>query len=313
MCKRRFNERELTVYIDRTNPVFAERLIKLMTDSGVSAQAFALPKRRSELLGWTCRLKRSKPILIHYLWGNHGHLIYIISKLAGKKIIIHWIGTDVVCATSYKKWTYHGILRKIAYRIADLHLVDFEPLAVELRSLGIEAEVIPLVPDMPPPVEDVVWPREDRLFVDLPETELELYGGDTIFKLTQELPDIEFLIARHSGRGAPSLPNVKYLGYVDNLEPIWKQVKVYLRLTKHDGLAHGVVEALARGRHVVWSQSLPYCHKASTFEEALDVIRSILRQNQPNIDGMHYARSEFDPLRIAENLKRAYLKVIEDK
>lgn len=308
-----FDKDKVTVCIDSSCPVFTKRLIKLMASSGVRAKEFTLPKRKGELLGWAWNLWRSEAKIIHYLWGTDHPLIYIIPKLLGKKVIIHWIGSDVMHAASDKGSAFQTLLQKIAYKMVDSHLADFEPSVEELKSLGIEAKVVPLMPDMPLLQEDITWPVEDRVFVYLPETRQEFYGSEIIFRLAEEMPDINFLITRHSGEGTPQLPNIKYLGWVEDIETVWRQVKVYLRLTKHDGLSHTVIEALARGKHVIWSYEFPHCHRAQTFEEARDTLRNILRQNQPNIKGMNCVRSQFEPSKIAERLRQGYLSVFKGK
>jgi len=311
MSRHKFDENKLSVYVGPTNSVFSERLIKVTANSGVSLKGFTLPKRKSsDVLGWAWKLKRSKSKIVHYLWGSYHPLIYIIPKLLGRKVIIHWIGSDVMDATSNKEGSFYTLLQKIAYRMVDMHLADFEPLVDELKLLGVHATVVPLAPDIPLLQEGVTWPSEDKVFVYLPETRQEFYGSDIVFHLAQELPDVGFLITRHSGEGAPQLPNIKYLGWVDDMETVWREIKVYLRLTKHDGLSHTVIEALARGKHVIWTYEYAFCHRARTFQEAKDALRNILRQNQPNIEGMSYARSQFEPAKIVENFEQKYLEVL---
>jgi hypothetical protein len=283
----------------------------MITKAGIKAKELAPPRKESEILGWAWELIKPGPKIVHYMWGNYRPLVYIIPRLLGKKVIVHWIGTDVMYATSTKEWILNSYLRKIAYKIVDLHLVDFDPLAIELGSIGIDAEVIPLMPDVPLLEYDLVWPRENSVFVYLPEKEQEFYGSEIVFKVAKNLPDIEFLITGHSGKHAPRLPNIEYLGYVDDLESVWRRVKIYLRLTKHDGLSHSVIEALARGKHVIWSYEFPYCHKASTFQETIDALRNIFMENQPNVEAARYVRYTFDPVKIVDNLKQHYLKILK--
>lgn len=304
------NGGKITVYMDSSNSIFFSRLKNLVSESGVKVEEVALPEKKTDVLRGAWRLKRAEPKIVHYLWGSSHPLIYIIPKLLRKKVIIHWIGTDVLHVTSMKEGIFDTLLRKIAYKMVDLHLVEFEPLASELRPLGIEAKVIPLMPDMPLLQEDITWPSKDAVLVYLPERRPEFYGSSIVFRLAEELPEIKFLIVAHAGEGAPQLPNVKYLGWVNDMEGVWEQVKVYLRLTKHDGLSHTVIEALARGKHVIRSREFPYCRQARTFKEAKDALKDILRQNQPNIEGMHYVRSQFEPSKIAQEYRNIYLKLL---
>ena len=149
MPQRKSDENKLAVYIDSSSPMFSDRLIKVMNNSEIKAEKLAPPKGKLNVLGWAWRLRRSKPKIVHYLWGGHHPLIYMIPKLLGKKVIVHWIGSDVLHATSNREGTFNTLLQKIAYKTVDMHLVDFEPLANELKLLGIEAKVVPLMPDIP--------------------------------------------------------------------------------------------------------------------------------------------------------------------
>jgi len=309
ISQHKFGGSKIIVHIDSTSPIFFNRLKNAMNKSGVKVQKLTLPKRKANVFRWAWRLKRSEPKIVHYLWGGHNPLIYIISKLLGKKVIVHWIGTDVWFVASNKEWSINTLLRKIAYRMVDLHLAVSKALANELKPLGIDAIVVPLIPDMPLLQEDITWPSENVVLVYLPEKRPEFYGSSIVFRLAEELPQIKFLIVAHTGEGAPHLPNIEYLGWI-NLETIWRQVKIYLRLTKHDGLPNMIIEALARGKRVIWSYQYPFCHQAHTFEEAKDALENILRQNQPNIEGMHYVQCKFEPSKIAQNYRDIYLKVL---
>ena len=306
------NRRKLIVSLDASLPIFGKRLTRVMAGLAIETEELTIPSWKDGvlgLLGWAWKVYRSKSQIVHYLFGSYHPLIYIIPKLLGKKVIVQWIGSDVMDITSNKE----GLLRKIAYRMVDLHLADFAPLADELEPLGINATVISLPPDIPLVRKDIAWSIENRVFVYMPEASQELYGSKIVFRLLKEMPDIEFLITRHSGKDAPELPNVKYLGWVDDIESIWGQVKIYLRSNKHDGLSHTVVEALARAKHVIWSYEYPYCHQAHTFEEARDAIRDILEKNHPNIDGMNYVYERFEPSRLAQDYRCIYLEVLGGK
>lgn len=302
------NDHPISIYIDpNPNPLFSERVIDVLSSSGIRTQKLYLPKKKSEIFKWSLALIKSKTKIIHYFWGSYHPFIYIIPKLLGKKVIIHWIGSDVLDAISnHKRKGTYWLLQKIAYKIVDSHLADFQPLADELESLGIKASLIPLIPDLPLFQENISWPVENNVFVYLPETRHEFYGSDIIFQLAEEMTDINFFITRHSGKNAPFLPNIKYYPWVDDLEAIWEQTKVYIRLTKHDGLSHTVIEALARGKHVIWSYEFPYCYQAKTFKEAKYALREIFTQNQPNIGGVNYVQSEFQPFKISKLLKTIY-------
>lgn len=303
----------ITVLLDCISiPDFSNRIIRILNNpqSGIVVEYLSLPVNILLIFRWPWILIKSHSKIVHYLWGDHHPLVYIFTKILGKKVIVHWVGTDVMWAISKKRNIIHRVLRTIANRMIDMHLTVFEPLSDELETLGIKAKIVPLIPDMSTSKRERIWPQEDRVLVYLPEKNQDIYGKEDVFRLAHELSSVDFLITYNNGEGLPKLPNVKYLGIVDNMDIVWEQIKLYLRLTKHDGLSHTVLEALARGKHVVWTQKFPYCHQGRTFNESKDAIMKILSQNQPNIEGMEYVNANFEPSKILENLKQKYLEVL---
>lgn len=301
---------ELAILLDGTQLMFSDRLMQQLHSSGLEIQKLNVASGIAGLVKLSGQISRSRAKIVHYLWGAYDAPFYIVPKLLGKKVIVHWLGSDVLSATSNNNNASCRILQRRAYKMADLHLVVSPTLMDELKTICIEATVIPLVPDVPPLKKDVPWPSAHKVYVYLPEAKQEFYGADAVFRLAQEMPDTDFLITGHSGTGAPQLPNLKYLSWVEDIEAVWREVKVYLRLTKHDGLPQALVEALSRGKYVVWSYELPHCLRARSFEEAREALNIALAKDHPNVAGMSYALSEFDPSRIAQNLRQRYLQLV---
>lgn len=311
MRNRGVTDKDLAVLVDSAQPPFSERLVSQLARSGVKAEELPLAAGKVGLLKWAWKLARSRPNIVHYLGAHHGEVFYIAPKLLGKKVVIHWIGSDVLYAASPDRGLFQRLLLRLAYRMADLHLAVAQHLADELEQQGIAAVVLPLVPEMPAFTEEQVsWPRANRVYVYLPKASQQLYGADAVFRLAEEMADTEFLITSHSGEGAPQAPNLKYLGWVDDMEAVWREVKVHLRLTKHDGLPQTVVEGLTRGRYVIWSYELPYCFLARSPEEAKEALRQALAQDHPNVQGMAWARETFEPSKVVRSLKELYVQLV---
>jgi len=298
---------KIPVYIN-PEPIFFDILRSKLNKVDIDVRELAFPKGKIDLLRWAWKLGMSKPEIVHYVGGYHHPIIYIIPKFLGKRVIVHWMGTDVLYATTNRAITPTNLLRRVAYKVVDLHLAVFEPLANELKSMGINARVVPLIPDMALSPEDTTWLSENAILVYLPEGREEFYGGSIAFGLAEELPDLRFLIVGNSGKGMPQLANIEFLGWV-NLSTVWKRVKVYLRLTKHDGQAGMVLEALARGKQVIWSYEYPFCHQARTIEQARVALKDILDNNQPNTQAMDWAQRTFDPSKIAQTYRNIYLGI----
>lgn len=301
----------LTVYLNTDFQIFANRIIRALSKQGVTVVPFQLPpKKIISSIGWWLKLIQSEINVIHYLWGLHHPLVYILSKLARKKVIVHWIGTDVLKLSENPR---KGILWKIGIRMVDLHLTDFQPLAEELKILGIDSKVVPLIADIPLESVEISWPQDDQVFVYLPEIRKEFFSEKIIFQLAEEMPNVNFLIACYYSKDGPSLKNIKYLGFVQDMDKMWEQVKVYLRIVEHDGLSHTVIEALARGKQVIWSCPFPHCFYAKKVAEVKEVLENILKISKPNIEGMEFAQSEFNPNKIAAEFKQIYLSTLRKK
>ncbi len=293
--------------------IFSGRLVRSLRRVGIDAAEFELPKGIVGHAKWIFRLMRSEAKIVHYIDGGYPPLLYIVPRLLGKKVVIHWIGSDVRKATSANATVRQKIGLRVGLRFCNLHLAVSEPLAETLKTIGIEAMVIPLVPDKTPPAYDKIpWPTHKTVHAYLPEPDPELYGASTIFRLAEEMRDTNFLVTGHSGKNAPNLPNIKYLGRLreDEMESVWSKAKVLIRLIAvSDGMPQSIIEALARGRYVIWTYRFPFCMQASSLDEAREALKTALAKESPNYDGMVYAREQFNPTVIAEKLKQQYLNL----
>lgn len=291
--------------VDTSQLVFPERLVESLHNEGVSAKLFSSPKSKFGLepARWALRLLRDRANTIHFLWGDNHVLLYVIPRLLGKKVIIHWVGTDVL---RVKK---KPLVREIIKRVANLHLAVSPWLVDELREIGIKATVIPLIPTYLPKV-DITWPSDKFVHVYLPEGKEVFYGAEDTFNLARQMPNVKFLITANSGKGMPQLPNVTYLGWVEDMEIVWSKVRVYLRLTEHDGMPLTVIEALQRGKYVVWSYEFPSCIKAESFESTKKSLITALEHSELNKEGIEYARHTFDPSVVIKQTIAQYRHVL---
>jgi glycosyltransferase involved in cell wall biosynthesis len=269
-----------------------------------------VPVKRISALKWVWDLLWSKAQIVYFLWGSYNSLFYLVAKIFRKKVVVHWIGTDVLKSQKKTNFVVRW-LRQLTYKLIDLHLTDFKPLQDELKSIGINSYVIPLIADINVN-QQILWPPDaNRIFVYLPEFREEFYNNRIIFQLAQAMPDVEFLITQHSGKNAPQLANVKYLGWLPDIDQVWNEVKILIRITDHDGLSHSVLEALSRGKQVVWSERFPHCYYAKTFDEAKKAVDEILKVNQPNYEGKNYIDTEFNPSKIRVEINNIYLTLVK--
>lgn len=246
----------------------------------------------------------------HIVWGGDVAVSLVARHLLRKKMVWHWLGSDVVQYANERGFR-QSLRRYLAAHHVAAHLADSPELAEELKSLGIEASVCRLLPNS---IEANVMPLPDRFRVlsYWADNRKAFYGGDIILELASQMPDVEFLIAGAYGKDAPVLPNVNYLGKLSNLEEIYRKTSVFLRLPEHDSLSAMVLEALARGRYVIYNKDFPYCHRADTLEHVRAKLEEIRRLTEPNRAGSEFVRERFSLQREAESLERVYADCFGD-
>lgn len=211
---------------------------------------------------------------------------------AGKRILMHWVGTDVQAARADHA---AGRVSRRLVRNAT-HWVDAPWLADELASIGIRAECHTL------PIETTIGsviplPPDFRVMVYLPAGDHAAYDVESTLAVVAALPDVHFTLI--GGRPSPSaLPNVESLGYVTDMPAVYRDNVAMLRLVRHDGLSHSVIEALSFGRYVIWSYPFDGAIHATTTDTAVAAIRDLharftARRLGPNEDGAESVTQKF--------------------
>jgi hypothetical protein len=234
-----------------------------------------------------------------------------VAKLLGKnKIVIHWVGTDTtderhaVASGEVDEWV----------RLRLTHWAETPWLRHEVNQLGASCDVVPLpgacLPERPSPL-----PKDFSVLVYVPDTSLgALYGLDSILRVAQQLPQIQFEmvgLAKGSINEPPS--NLRIHGHARNLNEFYERSTVVWRPVKHDGLSFMVLESLARGRHVIWSYAFPGCIHAESNEAARDQIVGL---HQMHLDGgLHLNEAGLQVVGenyLPHNLKKQILMRLED-
>jgi hypothetical protein len=219
---------------------------------------------------------------------------FALAKLLGKKTVNHWIGTDVLCVLTDKRYRWKA---KIASLFLDKHLAIAPHLVQELGSIGILAEEIPLVRQPIPNTLRPPDPIELRALAYLPDEWEEFYGASVVYQLAQQFPQVQFLIVGATRKRQTNLPNVSSLGLVPDVDmnKVYRMAPILIRVTQHDGLPAMVLEALANGDQVIYSYGFPYCYRARNFEEAAACLTEIIANGCPiNYEGRRYVIENYD-------------------
>jgi hypothetical protein len=206
-------------------------------------------------------------------------------------VVVIWAGTDVVLAREDP-----GLLEVIKqYRF--VHVSDGPWLVDELRELGIQARYVPVTavvtPDAPAPL-----PYQFRVISYLPEPRRAFYGERAVYAIARTFRDIPFVIVGRGERNPAAPSNVEFLGYIKDMASQLDRSSVLLRLPDHDGKSMLVLEALARGRHVVWNYGFRGVHRATNITEAVAEVQLLHEAHRvgklkPNMDGFMYVREHF--------------------
>ena len=110
------------------------------------------------------------------------------------------------------------------------------------------------------------------VLVYLPHKRYEFYGLQYIERLVEDFQDVTFYIVADELHRLAHFRNVRSLGWVSEMEPVWELVGLGVRITEHDGYPRTVLEALARGKYVVHNRAFDGCWFASNYEEIRNCI-----------------------------------------
>lgn len=212
---------------------------------------------------------------------------YRLALKLKKKVVVHWIGTDVLRIRE----DYYRNPRRINAECVNLS--DAEWMVDELKEIGIDASVMHIVP------EDISFscppmPKEHAVLSYIPSHRADFYGMDLFRYLAENLPKVNFYIVANDGKNdVDGLPNITYKGWVDSekMRAIMTESTVLFRYPQHDGFSRMVMEALAAGRKVVYKYHYPHVVTPASdkYEDILAALKSILAE-EPSVD---YEASEY--------------------
>jgi glycosyltransferase involved in cell wall biosynthesis len=236
---------------------------------------------------------------------------YLFARMRGKGTVCHWAGTDVlrVLHKPLHRWWFRAVIN----RCIDRHLVVSENLAVELATLGVRTQHVPLISSL---VEGDVHPLPDEfaILAYLPAKRGDFYGAPVVYSIATRNPQWEvYIVGRSPTPQGKALPNVHELGAGADMGKVYPRVSVLVRPTVHDGLPRMILEAMSWGRYVVFSRPFPHCLMGKSVEEVERALQGLARRDEPNWAGAAYVRETYTEERIIGSLVRVFLDVLDDK
>ncbi|MCD4811493.1 hypothetical protein K8R14_02705 [bacterium] len=249
-------------------------LVKILKAEGIDAEPveFSIKKLFSNI--------KYDKVILTILYGKKSRLIIILLqtllwRLCKKKTIRFWVGTDVLHASENKKMRF---MFKIFDKMADLNIAEAPWFVEELKRVKIKSAFVPLI--MPKIEQNHIesLPERCTILSYLPTARQEFYGSKIVIKLAREFPEIKFIIIANDGENLPELKNIEYLGWVTNMDKIYDQTSILLRMPEHDGLSGMIFDALARRRYVICSVRFPGCCYAKDYEDVKKYVNAILKR-----------------------------------
>ena len=204
--------------------------------------------------------------------------VFFIARILNKKIINHWIGTDILIAKKNKNKT------KIMQLFINYNFSGSKLLHDELYDIGIKSEIVPII------LQDIShkiskMPSSHAILVYLPEGREEFYGYSIVLKLIKYFKSIDFYIIANN-KIRINEKNVILLGNVsvEKMNEVYDRISILLRIPEHDGLSLMVLEALAKGKYVIYKYEFPYTYQARNYIEAKEKINLIISHNPPIVN-----------------------------
>ncbi|WP_282154477.1 hypothetical protein [Cytobacillus gottheilii] len=229
---------------------------------------------------------------------------YLIAKFAGKKVINHWIGTDVLEAQNNK-------LNKLNQLFIDTNLSCSSLIKSEIADLGINSIEIPIIPSgMNYDLSEM--PKSHAALVYLPEDKELFYGLDYVKALVKTFKTVKFYIVANNNQNLLPYDNVKFLGKLDlsEMEELYKKISILVRLPKHDGLSLMLLEALAKGKEVLYIYDFPNVRAVNNNEDLKSSFEEIIKKPPMlNLQGHNYIKENYSSDIVFNKLIKVFKEI----
>jgi len=240
-------------------------------------------------------------------WDKHLRLFYelgdVKKKLTGGKRIIHWVGTDIYQMQHNLSWIAWQNIKNFLNdpEFGFIHLSEAPHTQKELHELGIETEVVPL----PPKVElDLhAFPKDFTVGVYINPTQ-DMYYEEFMYSVADALPDIKFKFFGNPNKVDNVEDNKEWVGWVDDMQEFMNGISALVRLTVHDGLPIGPVQALQAGRNVLASVPLEHALLAEYKDGMPDIEDTVAKIRQMETMGVNTAGSDYWKKEMSHDLFR---------
>lgn len=292
------------------NPRWAKILTDELAQAGI--QSYHHPGLRNSLrhLKFTATKKFLSAKILHWVYAPMKfRRLFVLAKRMKKKVVIHWIGTDLLEVKEY--FATCRCLPDFFGTLVDEHLAISAKYQQELASLGINAKIIRLISNnMEVDVQPL--PPKPAVLTYWPALRANFYGCDLVMRLVRHFPDISFYVVGSEKPDAENVPaNVSFLGEVDDINSIYRRISILIRFTEHDGAQPAMVlEALARGKYVLFRYPFPHTMQITGFDDAVSALQQLRDAKTPNMGGATYVHENFSWREEIQKLKGIYSELL---
>jgi len=180
------------------------------------------------------------------------HLLLLLRK----KVVIDWIGTDVLNIMQE-----NSKQNKVFNSCINLCEIDW--IKDELKSVEIFAKTGPYITRLYHGLENIktyhVNLKEFIVMSYSGEGREKFYGIDKIIALARKYEYVKFKIVGTTGKCYKDIPsNVLFLGWIPSTNEVLAESSLFVRIPEHDGLSLSVLEALYYEKEVAFSFPLPF-------------------------------------------------------
>lgn len=231
----------------------------------------------------------------------------ILARLLRKPVINHWIGSDVLAARKNK-------MHRINQLFINTNLSCSMLIKDEIMEMGINSKLLPIIPSGMR-YDVAKMPEEHSVLVYMPEGNELFYGKKYVEYLAREFPTVRFLIVANSNKELINLENVSFLGRLslEEMESLYDEISILLRLPEHDGLSLMLLEALAKGKQVIYKYKFPYVYTVSEMNDLRKAFEDIIKKTPKiNYEANEFIRNNYNEKVILDELMNI-LKAISRK
>lgn len=292
-------------------PYFTKKLVKSLSDFDKHNIYMALDTYSSKIDKVKYLINIVNTDIIYSIGGSICNSKAIdIALFLGKKVIMHWVGTDVTKAIN----TFRNNVFQQDFINKVVHFCEVSWIYEELQEIGIVACIVPFVTLDNKIAEQKDLPDNFSILSYVGRNREEFYGINNLIKLANDFPNIEIKVVGISEYNKPYPANFKLLGWVDDMDSQYQECVLYLRLPEHDGLAFSVIEALANGRYVGYSHNYDqtfYIEDYSTLKSRVTILYDLFNGGflPRNEEGLNFAENEFNKKYVLNTLLHWFLDI----